>query len=75
MTRTLTLLAIGTFATGAFTLPAAADEDADAQLRAEAYATCRGADYQQDTKIVINYKKGWFRCEWPKEYKSNGTHK
>ncbi len=75
MTRIPTLFLAVTLAAGAFVLPAVADEDADAALRAEAYATCRSNDYQQDTKIYINYQKGWFRCEWPKEYKSNGSRK
>ena len=57
------------------TVPAVADEAADTALRAEAYATCKGRDNPSDTKVVINYAKGWFRCEWPKEYKNNGKHK
>ena len=57
------------------TVQAAADEAANAALRAKAHATCRKPEYRQDTKVVINYAKGWFRCDPPKNYKTNGKRK
>lgn len=73
--RILTFCLTATMLAATAAMPAAADEAANAALRAEAYATCKGRDYPHDTKVVINYAKGWFRCEWPKEYKGNGKRK
>jgi hypothetical protein len=37
-------------------------------LREAAHAECRKPQYAHDTRIVINYAKGWFRCEEPREW-------
>jgi hypothetical protein len=41
-------------------------------LREAAHAECRKPQYAHDTRIVINYAKGWFRCEEPREYDEDG---
>jgi hypothetical protein len=68
MSATRIGLALGLSLAAAAT-PAEAGRSAEEEaLRARAYEVCRGSRYPHDTKIVINYRQGWFRCELPKEY-------
>jgi hypothetical protein len=52
------------------TLPLAsavqAKTEAERALYDRARADCNGPSYPNGSRIIINYKKGWWRCQPPK---------
>ncbi len=68
----LPVLLAGATGVAAYDASSSADR---AALRERAYAECRKPEYPVDTKIRINYAKGWFRCDLPEWYNHKGHRK